>query len=118
MISIDIDRNEPGNLSSDSWWSQKRQFFLQLQVERTSDMVLRHDLASALEAGLEAPAPATAAYFALAWKMKFQVALPVFFCGGRVNSQIVMGHASMEMIVGMMDLKKAWRSEGISQWMN
>ena len=37
-------------------------------------MVLRHDLVSALEAGLEAPAPATAAYFALAWKMKFQVA--------------------------------------------
>ena len=37
-------------------------------------MVLRHDLASALEAGLEAPAPATAAYFAVAWKMKFQVA--------------------------------------------
>ena len=24
MISIDIDRNEPGNLSSDSWWSQKK----------------------------------------------------------------------------------------------
>ena len=53
--------------------------FLQLlQVERTSDMVLSHHLASALEAGLEASAPATAAYFALAWKMKFQVALLVF----------------------------------------
>eukprot|EP00434_Breviolum_minutum_P025584 symbB.v1.2.022604.t4/scaffold2000.1/size92914/3 len=51
-----------------------------IQVERTSDMVLRHDLVSALEAGLEAPAPATAAYFALAWKMKFQVPLFVLWC--------------------------------------